>query len=90
MSEGPTGSPTPPPEATQTAYRYRGGGICPCARCRCRGLTWPVILITLGALFLIPQFVHRVDFGDLWPILLIVIGVMKLVEFSASTEGHRG
>jgi hypothetical protein len=50
----------------------------------------PVILITLGVLFLLPQFVHRVGFGDLWPIVLIVIGVVKLLESSASTEGHAG
>jgi uncharacterized membrane protein len=50
----------------------------------------PAILITLGVLFLVPQFVHRLDFGDLWPIILIVIGAVKLFEYGASTEGHRG
>ena len=88
MSEGPTPNPEPTPPLAP--YRYRRGGLCDCARCRCRGLMGPVVLITLGLLFFIPQFVHRLDFWDLWPILLIVIGVVKLVEFSASTEGHRG
>jgi uncharacterized membrane protein len=50
----------------------------------------PVILITLGVLFLLPQFFQRVGFGDLWPIILIVIGAVKLLESSASTEGHAG
>jgi hypothetical protein len=50
----------------------------------------PVILITLGVLFLLPQFFHQVHFSDLWPIILIVIGVVKLLESSASTEGHAG
>jgi len=34
-----------------------------------------VILITLGALFLIDRFIPRIDFGDLWPVLLVVIGI---------------
>ncbi len=50
----------------------------------------PAILITLGALFLVPQFVDRLNIGDLWPIILIVIGAVKLFEYGASTEGHRG
>lgn len=86
MSEGPTPSPTQPP----APYRYQGRGFCGCARCRCRGLMGPVILIALGVLFLLPQFVPGLHFWELWPILLIVIGVVKLLEFTASTEGHHG
>lgn len=85
MSEPATPTPELPP-----AYKYPGGGACGCARCRCRGLLWPVLLITLGGLFMVDQFVPRVDFGDLWPVILIVIGVVKLIESTASTEGHRG
>jgi membrane-bound ClpP family serine protease len=48
----------------------------------------PAILITLGVLFLVAEFSNRFSFGDLWPILLIVIGVIKLIEATASTEGH--
>ena len=50
----------------------------------------PVIIITLGVLFLAGEFVRGVDFGDLWPLLLIVIGVMKLIEYSAPLTGHQG
>ncbi len=86
MSQGPT----PTPQPTGTPPPQPSGKYCPCTRCRTHGLIGPVILITLGALFLIPQFVHRLDFGDLWPIILIVIGAVKLFEYGASTEGHRG
>jgi len=48
----------------------------------------PVILITIGALFLIGEFSSRVSFGELWPVILIAIGAVKLLEASASTEGH--
>ena len=61
---------------------------CSCARCRMRGLMGPVILITVGVLFLIGQYSGRYSFGELWPVILIVIGAMKLLEASASTEGH--
>lgn len=87
MSEG--SAPTPEPAPGPPPYRYRGG-YCSCARCRCRSLMAPVILITLGVVFLVGEFVPRVGFGDLWPLLLIAIGVLKLAEYSASTVGHRG
>lgn len=65
------------------------GQRCGCARCRCRGLMGPAVLITLGILFLINQY-GRYSFGELWPILLIVIGAVKVAESLSSTEGHVG
>lgn len=88
MTDGTT--PTPEPQQPVAPAPAGRRGYCPCTRCRTRGLMGPVILITLGLLFFLPQFFHRLDFGDLWPVLLIVIGVVKLIEYSASTEGHRG
>ena len=35
-----------------------------------------IVLITLGALFLIARFIPRIDFADLWPVLLIVAGIL--------------
>lgn len=86
MSQGPTPTPGPTPP---TPAPYRRSRYCSCARCRCRGFMGPVVLITLGALFLLGEYVPGVDFGDLWPILLIAIGVVKLLESTASTEGHQ-
>ena len=62
MSQGPT----PTPQPTGTPPPQPSGKYCPCTRCRSRGLMGPAILITVGVLFLIPQFVHRLDFGDLY------------------------
>ena len=59
---------------------------CKCQRCVISGLMGPVVLITIGALFLI----GHMRFFELWPILLIVIGLVKLAEAMASTEGHTG
>ena len=61
---------------------------CACARCRLHGLMGPAVLITIGVLFLVAEFSNRYSIGDLWPVLLIVIGVIKLIEATASTEGH--
>ncbi|MGD0403754.1 MAG: DUF5668 domain-containing protein [Candidatus Acidiferrales bacterium] len=60
---------------------------CSCAHCRIRGLMGPLILITVGVLFLIGQY-SRYSFGDLWPVLLIVIGVILVLQSLASKQGH--
>jgi hypothetical protein len=48
-----------------------------------------VVLMTVGALFLLENFhVYDLDFNHTWPLLLISIGVVKMLQRSASTEGH--
>jgi hypothetical protein len=49
----------------------------------------PVVLITIGVLFLIGQYT-RYSVFDLWPILLIVIGAVLVAQWFASHEGHVG
>ena len=39
-----------------------------------------VILIALGAIFLIDRFVPRIDFGDLWPVILIAVGAILITK----------
>ncbi len=60
---------------------------CPCMRCRSRGLTGPVVLITLGVLFMLGEF-HVARFGSTWPVLLIVIGLMKVLAGNLDNTGH--
>jgi len=50
------------------------------------GLTGPIILVTIGVMFLVGQFVPAWGFGKTWPVLLIVVGVAKLIE-SAYSRG---
>jgi len=45
------------------------------------GLMGPVVLITIGVLFLIGKLGLGYSFHQLWPVLLIVIGLVKLFEF---------
>jgi hypothetical protein len=64
-------------------------GSCRCAQCRVRGLMWPVVLITIGVLFLLGQY-SRYGFFDLWPVILIVIGAVLVAQSLVSREGHVG
>jgi hypothetical protein len=66
---------------------YQSSRDCCCTRCRTRGVMGPVILITLGLLFLVDQFT-RFSFGETWPILLIIVGLVKVLGSTAGTEGH--
>jgi hypothetical protein len=43
-----------------------------------RAITGPIILITVGTLFMVDRFT-QFGFGQTWPVLLIVIGVLKLL-----------
>lgn len=60
---------------------------CRCASCRLRSLTGPVMLITIGVIFLVGEYT-RYDFGYLWPVLLIVPGIVMVAQAFASKEGH--
>ena len=78
----------PPPPASDSGF-HRRQRYCPCSRCRLRGFLGPTVLITVGAIFLASELIERIEFRDWWPVILIVIGVMKLLEHTASAEGHR-
>lgn len=62
---------------------------CTCANCRIRGLMGPVMIITVGVLFLFRQYT-RYSVGDLWPVLLIVAGIVLVAQAMASRDGHVG
>jgi len=60
---------------------------------RPRSITGPIILVVIGAIFLLNNLRHDIPFwrlfSDYWPVLLIVLGVIGLVEvlFYASRGG---
>jgi hypothetical protein len=60
---------------------------CGCAHCRVRTVFGPVMLITVGILFLVAEYTHY-GFGQLWPVLLIVAGVLALLQSLAPRKGH--
>jgi hypothetical protein len=61
---------------------------CQCARCRTRRLMGPAMLLTIGFLFLLESMHVGAGFGRTWPVILLVVGAVKLLQGSASTEGH--
>jgi hypothetical protein len=63
--------------------------ICRCVHCRIRGLMGPLMLITVGVLFLVAEY-SRYSFADLWPVLLIVAGIVLTAQSLASKDGHTG
>jgi hypothetical protein len=62
---------------------------CTCQRCSIRGLMGPVIVVTVGVLFLLQEMRGGFfDFGNTYPVILIVIGLISLASALASSEGH--
>jgi len=61
-----------------TPWHYRGS------------LTWPIILIALGVMFLLHELVPGWGLSRTWPVLLIVIGVLRLVEFARPPRPPQG
>jgi hypothetical protein len=62
---------------------------CTCQRCTIRGLMGPVIVVTVGVLFLLQEMRGGFfDFGNTYPVILIVIGLISLASAMASSEGH--
>jgi hypothetical protein len=62
---------------------------CNCARCRTRGLMGPLMLVTIGAIFLLGEFTSH-GFEQLWPVILLVAGIVLCAQSFASRAGHIG
>lgn len=62
-------------EERRRSHRQRRGRI---------GLVGPMVLIALGAIFMVGQLIPAWGVGKTWPILLIVIGLAKLVESASA------
>jgi hypothetical protein len=74
-----------------TMQNLAAASRCQCARCRARRITGPAIVFTIGVLFLLQNLdVANLHFGRTWPLILLVVGALKLLQGSASVEGHVG
>ena len=62
---------------------------CNCPRCSIRHLMGPVVVTTVGVLFLLSEvrggYFH---IGHTFPVLLIVIGIILLASALAPMDGH--
>jgi phage shock protein C len=71
--------PGPGPEASEAAPGSESPGDFSVPPARSNGaLMVGLILIGVGAIFLVGRFIPRVHFGDLWPFILVVAGVVLI------------
>ncbi len=62
---------------------------CTCGRCQMRNLMGPAILFTIGTILLLDsRDIHGLTWDRTWPAILLVIGIVKLLQSTASTQGH--
>lgn len=62
---------------------------CGCVRCKMNDMMGPALLISFGTMLLLSNVSHgAVRGGTIVAVMLIVIGAVKLLQGSASTEGH--
>ena len=55
-----------------------------------RSLMWPVVLIALGVLFLLQEFIPHWGLSRTWPTLLILIGLIKLMDVTRPPRPPEG
>lgn len=62
---------------------------CACQCCTINSLMGPVIITTIGILFLLSELRgDYLSFGNTWPVILVVIGLVKLASALAPRTGH--
>ncbi len=62
---------------------------CGCARCSMRCLMGPAMVLTTGVLFML-ETLNIANIDRTWPAWILVVGIVKLLQSSASSEGHVG
>jgi hypothetical protein len=71
--------------------RERAQRICACGRCSTRWLMGPAMVLTTGVLLLLQTLdVRNAGLDHTWPAWILVVGIVKLVQSSASSDGHIG
>lgn len=67
----------------------RSNRTCTCGRCRTKCIMGPAMVLTTGILLLLASL-DVADLGRTWPAWLLVCGVVKLLQSTASSQGHIG
>ena len=67
----------------------RSGQACVCGRFRTRWIMGPAMVLTTGVLFLFASM-DVADLGRTWPAWILVVGIVKLLQSTASAQGHVG
>jgi hypothetical protein len=67
---------------------YIKNRYCACARCKMNDMMGPAVLVTVGTMWLLNNFWNERSMTFV-AVVLIVIGGVKMLQSSASTEGHQ-
>src|SRR3954462_2460619 len=67
---------------------YIRNRFCSCMRCKMNDMMGPAVLVTVGVLWMLANFYYGHMMTKV-AVLLIVIGGVKMLQSSASTEGHQ-
>jgi hypothetical protein len=67
----------------------RSSQTCACSRCRTRWLMGPTLVLTTGVLLLLST-TTPIGLDRTWPAWILAVGVVKLLQSTASSEGHIG
>lgn len=65
----------------------RSAQTCACGRCRTRWLMGPTLVLTTGVLLLMST-TTPIGLDRTWPAWILAVGVVKLLQSTASSEGH--
>ena len=67
----------------------RSSHTCSCGHCRTRWLMGPTLVLTTGVLLLLST-TTPIGLDRTWPAWILAVGVVKLLQSTASSEGHVG
>jgi hypothetical protein len=67
----------------------RPSQTCACGRCRTRWLMGPTMVLTTGVLLLLST-TTPIGLDRTWPAWILAVGVVKLLQSTASSDGHIG
>jgi phage shock protein PspC (stress-responsive transcriptional regulator) len=77
-SENPGNMGTPPGTSAESYPDYKSQNTAP--------LVLGLILIAVGAAFLVERYIPRLDFGHLWPFILVVAGIVLIFTSFTGTK----
>ncbi|MBI9032946.1 MAG: PspC domain-containing protein [Bacteroidales bacterium] len=74
-------------QQTNTPYEAQNQSTVPATEgTRRGGLIAGIILIGLGVLFLVDQYIPRINIEDLWPVFIIIAGVALVLSYYTKSK----
>ncbi len=61
---------------------------CPCMRCKMNDMLWPTVFVVSGVMIILNNVTYSVSKFTVIGVLCVAVGVVKVLQSSASIEGH--